>query len=97
LTTLSASPNVAATPQPDESSPALLSPYFFGAQSPGWLVGGTPGLSDSVVSEQANFLVRRPAVISYRVAQGRSLSFLSFSPRVLTNAIRDHCFRARRR
>lgn len=54
LTTLASSPNVAP------SSEAPLHSPFLGAQgSPGWMLhDGTPGLSDSVVYEQANFLVR---------------------------------------
>ena len=53
LTTLAASPNVAPVTDGPLHSP------FFGAQgSPGWMLNdGTPGLSDSVVSEQANYLV----------------------------------------
>jgi hypothetical protein len=54
LGALAHSPNVAPTPNDDQ----LHSP-FFGQGSPGWqLSDGTPGLSDSVVSEQANYLVR---------------------------------------
>ena len=59
LTTLAVSSNVA--PSPSSEAPLLHSPFFGAQSSPGWNVlhDGTPGLSDSVVSEQANFLVRR--------------------------------------
>ena len=57
LGNLASSPNVPPTPATDG---ALDSPYFASAEdgSPGWILNdGTPGLSDSVVSEHANHLV----------------------------------------
>ena len=57
LGNLASSPNVPPTPATDV---ALDSPYFASGEdgSPGWILNdGTPGLSDSVVSEHANHLV----------------------------------------
>ena len=57
LGNLASSPNVPQTPATDG---ALDSPYFASGEdgSPGWILNdGTPGLSDSVVSEHANHLV----------------------------------------
>lgn len=61
LTTLAASPNVA----PVTGGP-LHSPFFGAQGSPGWMLHheGTPGLSDSVVSEQANYLVSEKTTIT---------------------------------
>ena len=57
LGNLASSPNVPPTPATDG---ALDSPYFASGESgsPGWILNdGTPGLSDSAVSEHADHLV----------------------------------------
>lgn len=78
LTTLASSPNVAP------SSEAPLHSPFFGAQgSPGWMLhDGTLGLSDSVVSEQANYLVRETTTKRRRIFKVDGVTTLF--PRVTT-------------
>lgn len=90
LTTLTSSPNVAHTPSSNPNT-------SFGSDrtlSPGWgILGGgddTPGLSDSVVSEQADFLVDQIARGGIADDELREELRSALKARRENTALRDH-------